>query len=310
MADKIADQVKILWQNKSLDELQAIANRTDPSIWSTETEVQAAREIIMERTNEKVTINKAINISQNLPTAEKREDSDVESMRKEKDWFIVIKDENDVKCFYNKEEIDSTLRANILSGKHRKNNKVEIHSKTNEGKWNKTDSTLLEFAKSHFKLRILYQPVWGHAISGLQWGAGVGIILKFLDTFIGLAIIDPTLAVLFLVAIGVCFIPRIGMIGVAIFIFFMIKFSNVNVNFFFMVIGAALAGASLGCLPGMAIGGIIGLSRKQSLARAMDASAEPQGILLKAVLLPLIGGIALFVFYFFVFNPWLVDLLQ
>jgi len=52
MADKMAvDEAKIRLQDKSLDGLQAIVNKTDPSIWSTEAEVQAAKQIIMERTS-------------------------------------------------------------------------------------------------------------------------------------------------------------------------------------------------------------------------------------------------------------------
>jgi hypothetical protein len=145
-------------------------------------------------------------------------------------------------------------------------------------------------------------------MAGLKWGALVGVGLKLLDTLIMLGSADPALAFMFLVAIGVCFIPRVGMIAVIIVVIAMAKFTRVNL--FIMGLAAALIGAILGCLPGMAIGGIIGFRRKSSLSCARDATPEPEGLFVKAVLLPLIGGCGLFVFYILVFNPWLVSVLE
>jgi hypothetical protein len=75
------------------------------------------------------------------------------------------------------------------------------------------------------------------------------------------------------------------------------------------VLSATLVGAVLGCLPGMAIGGIIGVSRKQALARAKDAEPEPAGLALKTVAFPFAGAGAVWGLYFFVFNPWLASVL-
>lgn len=52
MADKMAvDEAKIRLQNKSLDDLLAMVNEKDTSRW-TESEIQAAKQIIIERTSQ------------------------------------------------------------------------------------------------------------------------------------------------------------------------------------------------------------------------------------------------------------------
>jgi hypothetical protein len=145
-------------------------------------------------------------------------------------------------------------------------------------------------------------------MAGLKWGIIIGIVAKLADTLFLLGSVDPGLAILFLIAIGICFIPRIGIIGIAIIAVIFMKFSKIN--FFLIGIAAALTGGILGSLPGMAIGGIIGYYRRNSIARAHDAGMESKGLFLKAVLLPLITGFALFGFYIFVFNPWLTDALN
>lgn len=242
------------------------------------------------------------------PIIDRQVDPAIESLRKEKDWFIVIEGDDDSRHYYDKEQLTTELRTNILEGKYAKTNGVIIHYKVKDSNWQQTKSTLEEFAKNHFKLRVLYQPVWSHAMAGLKWGAIIGVFLKLADTFLMLLSVDAGIAFLFVLAVGVCFIPRIGWIGVAAISYFMFKFSRAN--FFFMALAAALVGAILGCLPGMAIGGIIGFSRKNSLSLANDAAPEPGGLLLKSVIVPLVSGAVLFVFYIFVFNPWLMGVLE
>ena len=247
-------------------------------------------------------------------SADKQEDSQVEYLRKDKDWFIEVEENSDARFYcdarfyYSKEELPTKLRTSILEGKYQKDSKVVIHQKDKNGNWQQSESTLYEIAKSHFILRVLYQPVWSHAMAGLKWGAIVGVALKLIDTLILLGSVDPTLAFLFLAAIVVVFIPRIGIIGVIGIVFLSMKYTRANL--FIMGLSAALIGSILGCLPGMVVGGIIGLSKKNSLPRAKDAPPEPDGIVIKAIILPLISGIALFSFYIFVFNPWLITVLE
>src|SRR5208282_3108649 len=125
------------------------------------------------------------------------------------------------------------------------------------------------FAKGHFKLRVLYEPVWAHAMAGVKWGVLIGIGLKFLDTLILLASVNGELAFMFLVAAGVCAIPRIGIPAMIVVYFVMSKFTKANL--FMALLAVMLIGSILGCLPGMAIGGAIGLGRKKNLPLAGDA---------------------------------------
>ena len=76
-----------------------------------------------------------------------------------------------------------------------------------------------------------------------------------------------------------------------------------------MALGAGLAGAILGSLPGMGIGGILGYYKKDSLLLAKDAPPESKHLFIWAGLLPLVAGIVIIAFYIFVFTPWLVSLL-
>ena len=227
-------------------------------------------------------------------------------MREEKDWFVVIEG-GDSKHYYGKEELTTKRRTNILEGKHGKNDKALTHNKDERGNWQQAEFTLIEFAKSHFKLRVLYQPVWSHAIAGLKWGAIVGVGLNLLFTLIGLAHVDLAWALLFLGVILVVFIHRIRFIVVLVVVLLMHQFTEA---FLFMTgLVAAFTGAILGCLPGMTLGGILGFSIKSSLPHAKDATPEPKDLFVKAVLLPLIGGCGLYLFYILLVIPWIYSVL-
>lgn len=230
----------------------------------------------------------------------------------EMDLFIEIEDISGEKHRFFRDEVNTILRTGILDGNYKKNSIVLTYSKASNGKWRKMSSTLLEFVKHNFVLRTLYQPIWSYAMAGLKWGALVGIILKLLDTLLFLGSVDLTFAIMFVIAIAVSFIPRLGIIAVMAVLIIMVIFTNANINFFFMGLSSAITGAILGCLPGMAIGGIIGvyLSRKGAFLYAPDAAPEPKGIFVKAVILPFMGGLGVFIIYLFVFNAWLASFLE
>lgn len=242
------------------------------------------------------------------PVGEKEDDPWIVSLKGQMDWFIVVDAGLDTQCHYDKKDIKTALRTAILEGQHRQDSAVVVYSKTKEGKWIQTNKTLEGFAKGYFHLHVLYEPVWSHALAGLKWGAVTGMVLKLLDTLIALGLVKPELAFLFLVAVGVCFIPRIGTAAMIVISIFLVRESKIN--FFFMGMAAALAGAMLGCLPGMAIGGAIGLYRKKSLPIAQGAVAEADNLVMKAFVLPLLGGVAWIVCYFYVVNPWLIKVLE
>lgn len=236
------------------------------------------------------------------------EKTQIDTLKEYLDWFIVVDAGLDSQCHYEKKDLKTGLRTAIVEGKHQQNSAVAIYAKTKEGKWTQVDNTLLGFAKSHFYLHVLYEPVWSHAMAGLKWGAITGMVLKLLDTLIALGLVKPELAFFFLIAVGVCFIPRIGMPAMIVISIFLVRVSKIN--FFFMGIASALAGAMLGCLPGMAIGGTIGLYRKKSLPVAQGAVAEADNLVMKAFVLPLLGGVAWIVCYFYVINPWLIKVIE
>jgi len=144
---------------------------------------------------------------------------------------------------------------------------------------------------------------WGYAKSGLTSGIYIGIGLKCLDTFIGLVQVDGLTAFLFLIAIGVCFIPKIGG-GIAFTLAIAFTWFT-GLNLFLMVLVAALAGAILGALPGMAIGSVVGLIKNSS-----NGSTESIGTIITSFVLPLLGGTGLLLVYFLIFNPWLASVLE
>lgn len=184
--------------------------------------------------------------------AEENESNVVYRLRKTQDWFVKIIKNDGTEQYYGKEGLKTKLKKKIIYGEYEKNNKIEIHAKNNDGKWQKSESTLYALAKENFQLRILYQPIWGHTMEGLKWGILSGIGIKLLDTTILLATVDP----------------------------------------------------------GMALGGIIGLVRKRTLKLAIDQDIEPQYIIVKAILVPLLMGCTLMGLYLFVFNPLLVKFLE
>ncbi|HOX85772.1 MAG TPA: hypothetical protein PKW76_04560 [bacterium] len=235
-------------------------------------------------------------------------DAEVEAFKTTNEWFVVVQTADGQRRLCNKKQFKDMFRNDILDGLLNSESTVDVHVKTKEGQWNKTSSPLGQFARGYFKLRVLYEPVWSHAMAGLKWGALIGIGLKFLDTLILLGSADPTFAILFLVVAGVCAIPRIGIVAVVVVSTAMYKFTNANL--FITLLSVILTGSILGCLPGMAIGGVVGLARKKSLPHARDAKSERDASVLKAVVLPLLGGAGLWALYLFVFNPWLMGVMS
>jgi len=248
----------------------------------------------------------------NIPTVEEKilspEEEQIENLKKTKKWFAIAQNNSGEKIVYHPETFLDEMEKNIIEGIHSANNPVDTYTKNDKGEWTKVNSSMTQFSRSHFKLGVLYRPVWSHAVLGLKWGAIIGVIIKLLDTFLLLLQVEEGIAFLFLIAIGVCFIPRIGMGLMVVISLILSRLSKVN--FFFMALAGALVGAIIGCLPGMALGGIIGLVRRDNLPKAKDAEPEENHVVVKSVILPLVFGLFIIWFYIFVFNPWLVEALS
>jgi hypothetical protein len=232
------------------------------------------------------------------------------------DWFMTVNTDDGTARIYTKEQIIPDLRRSITCGTVHLEDTIDVCAKTETGEWIEKQAILKEFVDDQFSLLVLYQPVWAHAMAGLKWGAIIGIGIKAIDTLITFATIDPLLAVFFLAAVAIFIFPRYGFIAAAILAFNFIRSAGFDGFFSVMTmtlvaaLTATFTGAILGCLPGMFIGGMTGFFRRNIIPHANDIDTEPDHLILKAVIIPLIGGVALICFYLLVFNPWLIRILQ
>lgn len=247
-------------------------------------------------------------VTPEAPSSSVPVDAELETLKQSSDWLLSVRPVDGAPRHLRRDEFESVLRDGLVQGTLDGDTGLEIHAKAEGGTWLQSSSTLAAFAHQHFALRVLFEPVWSHALAGLRWGALAGIVLKLLDTVVLLASANPSMAFLFLVAIVICMIPRIGFLGVLAISFYGAQAGLPN--FFVMAFASGLTGALLGCLPGMAAGGLIGYCRRSSLPRAARAASEAPTLPWSAVVFPLLGGLALWGFYIFVFNPWLVTVLE
>ena len=234
-------------------------------------------------------------------TATLADDGDVEGLKMCHDWVAALETSNGRRRVCSRENLAELLRDDILGGRLTSNSAVAVHAKTADGSWSQATLPLLGIVRGTFKLRVLYEPVWAHALAGLKWGGLAGIGLKLLDTFVRLAVADVGVGVMFLVAAGLCLVPRLGMGAMIFATIVMSRFTKLNL--FFAVVGSFVAGAALGCLPGMAVGGVVGLLRRRRLHLAPDALSEGSDVALKAVALPLLGAVGVWALYGLVIVP-------
>lgn len=263
------------------------------------------------------TVNPDLELTQNKIILLEKEASPFDLVHDKKDWYILIDSTDGTRISYDKKEIKTRLRANILTGKHDKNSSAIIFTKRkplflpNKDRWNlitnwnQKTTTLSEFAKKHFAVGSLYQPVWSYAMAGLKWGAVIGIILKSIDSSISLYQTDPVMAFLVTMGVLIFLIPRFGKMQFVIFYILASRYPDTEL-LLPMILSVALVGSALGCLPGMAVGGIIGLLRRRSMPRAYDAVSESGRVIVKAVLLPFLAGFGVVFVYIFVIFHWLL----
>ena len=267
--------------------------------------------------------NQSLAISVQTPSTEplSQEDSSAEShppldprveiLKKTCDCFFEVEAKDGLLKFYQGKDLLEELPQDLTAGTVDRQSAVTLHTQDPDdaGSWTTVKGDVSELSESHFEIKRLYEPVWTYAMRGMKWGAVGGVILMLADTFLMLAATEPSLGLLFLCAVLVCFIPKIGMLGVCMISMMMFRISEVN--FFIMGLSAGLTGAILGALPGMAIGGAIGLLRCNSLASPKDLTIEDrQGNLINAFLAPLCGCTGVFALYLYVFNPWLIEVLS
>ena len=233
---------------------------------------------------------------------------EAEALKESKDWFIEVHQQNGIVTYFDNGNFIVGLRSKLIDRVFQKDDRLIVYSKDEQGVWGETEFTIGSFSRHHFKLNLLFKPIKEHALMGLKWGAIGGAVLKLLDTVVGLYAAEPTLALLFLAAIGVCIIPRIGTVGVVILSFIIMQTSSMN--FFLVGLVSGVTGALLGCLPGMFIGGAIGVIRKQSFKHTIQSFDEKGYNFFTVVLTPLLVGTGLIVLYLMVLNPMFLKMLE
>lgn len=217
--------------------------------------------------------------------------------------FVSVQAQNGSVTYLDAKHAVARLREAILDGRQGRLSSVRTHVRDDKGAFSTHELLLEKYVRGHFALDVLYRPVRAHALAGLKWGALAGVALKLLDTGLGLLVVEPGAALCFLVAVALCFVPRVGLPAVIVGSIVLGQFYRAN--FFLMGMAAAFAGALLGCLPGMAIGGIVGLLRQERLRRAPDAPLEEGNPAVTSFLLPAASAVVLHALYFLVVNPWL-----
>jgi hypothetical protein len=268
-------------------------------------------------------VNKKPNID---PTSAKL--LEIQALKKSTNLLLEIALPSGERQLFNKENGLAILRKGIIEGTFNATSTIDVHyKKDQDSDWSITNVTLAEFAKEHFELRIEYEhPIWTHALAGLKWGALIGGFLKLIDTFMLLHSVNRHLGDIFfmtvMMAIFLTLALRVGFenIGSRVGlenrpVLFIIAFGALiifqlmgqmdmaqkqqMIKVIGMISGAASVGAILCCLPGMAVGGAIGLVRQKSLPRAKDALPEQGDLVLKTIVFPLVVGSAVWFVYRF-----------
>jgi hypothetical protein len=232
----------------------------------------------------------------------------IEEHKKTNEWFIIVDNNSNTQNILIRENFKEELKNGLINGRFNSACTIESHVKVKEGTWKQENITVKKFLQNFKELRMLYRPVWNHAIIGLKTGIIAGIAIKVLDTTIFLSSVDQTLGILFIVAMALMFIPKIGIMGMIIAGFVIGKITQVNI--FLLAMVACLTGMILGCLPGMFIGGIVGLIRRGKLPKAHDAIIESIPTLSTMIGLPLIGGFGIIYSYLVYLNPFLIGILE
>lgn len=206
------------------------------------------------------------------------------------------------------DELPAALEAGIVDGTFRADMPVRCEVNAGDGNWVKSDATVRAVARNWLSTDALYRPVMSYALAGLRWGAIVGVILKLLDTTVLMAAVDPTMLVLWLLTLGAVFIPRVGVGAVILFSIFSAQAGAPN---FFIVAGAAtLTGGALGALPGMFVGGLVGIVRRDRAPHSPEAEHEGAGTVLAGVVLPGVAGLAVLAAYVFWLSPLILASLE
>lgn len=169
----------------------------------------------------------------------------------------------------------AALRTAILAGEIRRTDsarRITAATATDAAvpKWIPVD----EFARGDASLRGLYRPAWALGLSYAWRGAVAGMVLKALDTTATLFYLNSNAGWLWLGTIASLFLARKWPWAPAVPLAISLSAFH-QINFFFMALGAAAAGAFFGWPLGMIVGVLV--ARFHSKPDAMAPDALPEG---------------------------------
>lgn len=232
-----------------------------------------------------------------------------EQMKQNAEWFMLTTLPDGTLQAYTQPEL-AQLKPMLQSGEITAAHPVHLFAYNEATKeWSDETGTLQAVINNHFELGVMFSPVWEYAVAGLKWGAITGIGLKLLDSLILLIEVqNPMFIILVFLAAIFVFQRHIGSTIVSAASF------GVGYAFgispFAMLFGVVVAGTILGILPGMFIGAITGLLRRNSIPRAFNAAPESNAFVFTLLLGSLGGSIIILYLYIAVFMPWLVTVLN
>ena len=209
----------------------------------------------------------------------------------------------------------NALGADIRAGAIGRMSRVSSKSTGSKGKIAEWSGTLEGFARRHGSLASLYWPIRQFSRRGLGFGALIGGGLYiFLDGFAMFQVNQSSGALV--MALPICMlitgVPAIanalpsGLRSVAGFGAAAMPFVIGISGLFTFVLGGAVAGALLLCFPGMAVGAIVGATRRDRMPVAPDAIKEP---VFPPVAVAALATVAIWVVYIMLVNRYLPDML-
>lgn len=220
-----------------------------------------------------------------------------------------------------------TLRTVILGGRVKRDDEARavVVTKKGEhvGKWR----PLEKVARRHFRLDVLYRPVWAHTMRGLQLAWIVGFVLKALDsTLLYMAAGAGGIALAWFLFAGltavsfVCAYSRSGGSGhsaalqkverssaTAAMIIGIGAILATGANLWMGALGAGLIALLLAGPLGMAAGTAVGHARRDDFPSAPDAAPEGSRPYVLGLVAPLLFAVVFIPVHFLVINPAIME---
>ena len=304
-------ELERLYKNKTNDELQ--------ELYSTGTLTKLASNIL-----ENEMLLREMKIPERVL---KKEDEDISGEQKSQQatdvgWEIKT-DKNETKQYSD----DKTIVEQLISGEiqpHyecRRLQKKSENIKESENIWLKVSDSL---AKSDFKFRVLFEPIWAHTIKGASLGIMLGILIWLGSGIFIFSAYDKRLgavvvySIFFYMFLG-DFVPSEFKKAVGVLLFVLVTmlarngyaFTFEDISFGFMAqLGSLFGGIIAGVFPGMIVGTLMGFYRQGGLVKSPHHISENYlQIAIKGIVIPLalfLSLVALYVTY----EPILLDLIQ